>query len=516
MQFFDSTFWLFMVLIAGCSTGIADDPDRDTRPNVIILYADDMGYGDLACQNLDSKIPTPHLDRLASEGLRFTDGHSSSGICTPSRYALLTGRYHWRDFNNIVGPMGESVFDDGQFTLARMFKQVGYRTGCVGKWHLGWGWESVRKKEWTQKDSLVRENRRNYYFYPSEAYDWSLPIPDGPLDQGFDYYFGDGTINFPPYAWVENDRLLESPTWTMRHPQGMALEGNWEARPGPAVEGWDFFEVLPRITKKAKEYIVGQQDQKEPFFLYVPFSAPHAPIIPNEEFRGLSQAGPYGDFVHQTDWCVGEILKALEQIGESDNTIVIFTADNGPERYAYERIRKYDHHSAHPFRGLKRDVYEGGHHVPFLVKWPGKIKPNALSNQLIHQVDLLKTLAAIVDVTLPAGLAHDSHDFSEVWLGETSNLPIRPLAVHNTFQDKYGLRQGDWIYINSRDGYHSKPPDWVEDHFSYEPSDAEVLLFNLKDDIGQGKNLALEMPEKVQEMQALLTNIRSGETFIEQ
>jgi len=507
---------LLLALVCCCliTCKIGDDMDQSSRPNIIILYADDMGYGDLISQNPDSKIPTPNIDRLIEEGMRFTDGHSSSGICTPSRYALLTGRYHWRDFHNIVGPMGPSVFKQDQFTLPRMLRQNGYATGCVGKWHLGWDWEAIRKKDWTQQDSMELWNRIQK-FYPPQAYDWSLSIPAGPLEQGFDYYYGDGTINFPPYAWVENDRVLQEPTVSMTTPEGEALEGSWEARPGPALADWDFFDVLPTIAQKASEFVRKQGNSKKPFFLYVPFSSPHAPIIPNEEFRGKSGAGPYGDFVHQTDWCIGEILRALDEIGETKNTIVIFTADNGPERYAYDRIRNYEHHSAFPFRGLKRDIFEGGHHVPFIVKWPGHVKANSTNDQVIHQVDLLKTLAKITKADLPKGLAHDGYDFSEELMGPSSQNAIRSVTVHNTFEDKYALRAGDWLYINVPDGAHSRVPEWVDSHFNYSPAQTNVLLFNLIEDIGQRNNLSERMPEKVLEMERLLVKARSQETFIE-
>ena len=337
------------------------------KPNIIILYADDMGYGDLAIENPKSKIPTPNLDKLSKEGMRFTDGHSSSGICTPSRYALLTGRYHWRDFHGIVTGMGESVFKEKQYTMAQMLKENGYETACIGKWHLGWDWEAIRDKSWTQKDSLQLWGRY-FPYYPAQAYDWTKPIPDGPLDHGFDYYFGDGTINFPPYVFIENDQVTETPTVTMRTPKDVGVEADWEARPGPAVKDWDFYKVLPTMTEKAVAYIEKQKNAKKPFFLYMPFPSPHSPIIPNKEFQGKSGAGDYGDYVYQTDWSSGQILKALDAIGATENTIVIFTADNGPERYAYDRILKYDHHSSAPFRGLKRDIYEGGHHVPFVVR----------------------------------------------------------------------------------------------------------------------------------------------------
>ncbi|MBX2817571.1 MAG: arylsulfatase [Saprospiraceae bacterium] len=488
---------------------------RQERPNILILYADDLGYGDVSAQNALSKIQTPYIDKLIGDGLQFTDGHSSSGICTPSRYALLTGRYHWRDFHGIVGPMGAPAFQEGQFTLAHLLQREGYYTGCVGKWHLGWDWEAIRKPNWTAMDSMQLWNRW-MTFYPPEAYDWEKSVPGGPLERGFEYYYGDGTINFPPYAWVENDRVLEVPTETMTTPKGMALEGSWEARPGPALKDWDFFDVLPTITQKAVDFIEGQAQASRPFFLYVPFSSPHAPIIPNKEFQGTSEAGPYGDFVQQTDWSIGQILSALESIGEAENTLVIFTADNGPERYAYDRVQTFDHHSSSPFRGLKRDIYEGGHHVPFVVRWPSRIPAGTVSGQLISQVDILQTIASLLEIELPKGLQHDSHDMAEIWLEPEHEMDgSREAIVHNTFEGRYALRSGDWVYINHSTGYHSKPPEWAETHFGYPQDSSAVQLFNLDTDLSQHHNLADSLPERVEEMARVLADMRQKETFLE-
>ncbi len=506
-----TTFASLFLLLHSCQQ---QDHGEHLKPNIIILYADDMGFGDLACQNPNSKIPTPNLDRLASAGMRFTDGHSSSGICTPSRYALLTGRYHWRDFHGIVGPMGQPAFKENQYTLAQMLRESGYATACIGKWHLGWDWEAIRNTTWVAQDSMQLFGRTKYFF-PPEAYHWDRPIPGGPLDRGFDYYFGDGTINFPPYTWIENDRVVTVPTTTMRHPEGLALEGNWEARPGPAVENWDFFQVLPTLTEKAVAYISGRKGKEQPFFLYVPFNSPHAPIVPDSPFQGKTMAGAYGDFVFQTDWAVGRILEQLEAIGMTDQTIVIFTADNGPERYAYERIRNFDHQSYWPFRGLKRDVFEGGHHVPFIVRWPEKVKGGSLCKQVIHQCDLLKTLATLVGQKLPEGLAHDSHDFSDVWLNADSEIAVRKVTIHNTFQDKYAVRQDQWLYINSADGYHSKVPAWINEHFEYSSTGDTVALYNLQDDIGQRTNLASDFPLKLNELTNELVAAQAHETFVE-
>ncbi|WP_040756835.1 sulfatase family protein [Winogradskyella psychrotolerans] len=505
----------FYILMLVCLTACQQQTKPTAqvpKPNIIIFYADDMGYGDLAIQNPQSKIPTPNLDQLAREGLLMTDAHSSSGVCTPSRYALLSGRYHWRDFNDIVHAMGESVFKENQVTLPRILNTNGYHTAAIGKWHLGWNWEAIRKKEVTQKVK-AKHGKKEIEIWPAQAYDWDKSIPNGPLSIGFDTYFGDGTINFPPYTWIENDKATEAPTLTLQHPkEDFALEGNWELRPGPAVKDWDFYKILPTVTRKAVTFIKNQEQAKEPFFLYMAFPSPHAPIIPNEEFRGKSKAGPYGDFVFQTDDAVGQILDALKAINADENTIVIFTSDNGSEHYAYNRIKNYDHDSSHPFRGVKRDVYEGGHHVPFIVKWPNHIKPGAKSNQLFSQIDLLNTLASITNSELPKGLQHDSFNFSNVWLTNTDD-PVRETIVHNTWASKYAIRKGDWLYINNKDGYHTRIPKWFEEGQRFKTAKDTVQLFNLKDDIGQNTNLASQFPEKVKELAAALGNEQEKEMF---
>lgn len=325
-------------------------------PNIVIIYADDMGYGDLAAQNPDSKIPTPHLDRLAHEGVRFTDAHSSSGICTPSRFALLTGMYHWRKFHDIVNSFDGPVFED-ELTLPAMLRQQGYSTACIGKWHLGWDWEAIRVGERHTAQEVPRP----------DDFDWLRPVPGGPLSHGFDYYFGDDVPNFPPYAWIENDRLLTVPT-DMYAPDPAPEEGNHEGRPGPMTPGWKLDAVMPRLTERAVSWIADQKDAARPFFLYFPWTSPHAPIVPAPAFKGSTGAGPYGDFVHQSDWSAGQILQALDDHGFRENTLVIFTSDNGPEHYAYDRVRARGHRSMGSLRGLKRDIYEGGHRVPMVMR----------------------------------------------------------------------------------------------------------------------------------------------------
>lgn len=496
-------FALLAILISQMILSCSDR--KEMYPNIVIIYADDMGYGDLQCQNPNAKIPTPNLDRLASEGLRFTDAHSSSGICSPSRFALLTGTYHWRRQHDIVGAFGKPFFHDTDFTLPQMLKENGYTTACFGKWHLGWDWQFKNEPA-----AEVEQWGRKVKYYLPEDIDWTKPIAGGPLARGFDHYFGDGTINFPPYAWVENDRVLQAPTATMdiNDIGYIVKEGSWEFRPGPKEQNWNPYEVLPTLTRKTIEWI---KDRKsgEPFFLYFALPSPHAPIIPNDEFDGTSQAGAYGDFMVQTDWVAGQVLKAITEQGFDKNTIVIFSADNGPEAYAWERSEKYGHFSMGNFRGLKRDVWEGGHHVPFLIRWPGHIESGSVSDEVVSQVDVMATLAKIIDINLPVNAAPDSYDLSAILLGQSYQSPLREATVHNTYESKWGIRKGDWLYINSSSGGHRKMPDFFKELRGYTDFDTEGILFNMKNDPEQRINLYTQYPDKIQELEILLNEYRN-------
>ena len=357
-------------------------------PNIVILYADDLGFGDLGCYNVNSKIPTPHLDRLAQGGMKFTDGHSSSAICTPSRYALLTGRYHWRKFHSIAKQFGASKIDSERLTMPEMLQKMGYHTGVIGKWHLGWDWKAIRKPVSTDR------RVKNHF----DDFDWNKAIPGGPCAHGFDYYFGDAVINFPPYGWIENDRVVKAPDTMLDTKKWKKIkEGKWECRMGPACSDWDPYQNLPVTTQKGVTYIEEQAAKDQPYFLYFSYPSPHAPIIPNDQFDGTSEAGSYGDFIVETDDSVGQLLDAIERSGEAANTIVIFSSDNGPEHYAYNRD-EFNHWSSEPLRGLKRDLFEGGHRVPYIVRWPGKIPANSTSHQLVSQIDIMATLAAVPEL----------------------------------------------------------------------------------------------------------------------
>ncbi|MES2709462.1 MAG: arylsulfatase [Verrucomicrobiota bacterium] len=475
-------------------------------PNIVILYADDMGYGDLGANHPGSKIPTPHLDALAAQGMRFTDGHSSSGICTPSRYAMLTGRHHWRDFHGIVNTLGPTVFKKDQLTLPGMLREKGYTTTCIGKWHLGWNWEVIKLPGATEREAELQGKKIKVW--GPESFDWSRPVPDGPLDHGFDHYFGCTVINFPPYAWIEDNKIPVPPDTVLIRPAGEPKEGGWECRPGPARSDWDFTKVLPMLTRRSVEFVQSRKGQAQPFFLYMAFPSPHAPIIPNDEFDGKSQAGPFGDYVVQTDDACGRILTALREAGLEDSTIVIFSADNGPEFYAYARDQKYGHWSAAPFRGLKRDIYEGGHHVPLVIRWPGLTKPGTVTGALISQVDFMATFAALTGFNLPETAAGDSFNFLP-WLRGEVPTPPRDTIVHNTNKDDYALRHRDWLLIDGRSGYvRPAPRPWVEKHRQPADDAQPVELFNLKDDPGQRHNIAAENGGTVSEMRALLKKIR--------
>jgi arylsulfatase A len=503
---FPTILLLAVSIFVGCQSAPVDD-EAAKKPNILILYADDLGYGDLGSYNPESKIPTRHLDRLAEEGMRFTDGHSSSGICTPSRYAMLTGRYHWRDFHGIVNVFGESVFPSERLTLPEMLQAVGYQTAVIGKWHLGWDWDAVVKPG---AEPYVYGKRRNRSTWEPDAIDWSKPIPDGPLAHGFDYYFGDTVINFPPYTWIENDRVVEAPDIMMDTDLWKPIkEGNWECRPGPMVTGWDPYENIPTTVEKGVAKIHEMARADEPFFLYFSFPSPHAPIIPNDEFDGRSEAGPYGDFVVETDEACGRLLAALEDAGVADNTIVVFSADNGAEAYAYERDENFGHWSSEPLRGLKQDIYEGGHRVPFIVKWPGVTSAGSVSDALISQIDLMATVAAALGIDLSdAHAAEDSLNQLPV-LTSTINS-VRHTHVHNTWKNKYAIRHGEWLLIDWETGHtrNSNKKDRWEARRGYENDDLPFELYNIEEDLEQRHNLASRYPEKVAEMQALLAQIR--------
>ena len=488
---------------------------NDTSPpNVVIILADDLGYGDISCQNPDSRIRTTWIDRLAGEGVRFTDAHSASGVSSPSRYSLLTGRYHWRGHlkNGIISQWGDPAIEEGRMTIASMLRERGYATACIGKWHLGQVWpfrpglgqHDSSKTSWSNISMNGKEN------WGPDAFDWSMPIKEGPTTRGFDYYFGTGTINFPPYTWIENDRVLETPSVMLDLGDSKPPEGSWECRPGPAVPGWEITLVPGKLTEKAVAWINGRKGSEKPFFLYYALPSPHAPIIPEEQFRGSSQAGAYGDYVVQTDMAVGRVMEALRLNEFEKNTIIIFTSDNGPETYAYPRIKNYYHYSMGNWRGLKRDLWEGGNRVPFIVRYPGIIKPSSVSSQLICQTDILATIAAFTGSAIPYNAGEDSYDMSLAMTNDKLPGTIRESVVYHTINGNYAIRKGDWVLIEAPTGEVSKEPDWRKKENGYTEDTGEMALYDIGSDPGQKKNLITLYHQKAMELSSELDRIRNN------
>jgi len=509
-RYFYKEFMVLLILLSfssGCSNSVSKQDH--VLPNIVIIYADDMGYGDLACQNPGSKIPTPNLDSLAQQGMRFTDAHSTSGVCSPSRYSLLTGRYHWRGYlkTGIVNIWGDPAIESGRLTIASMLKDKDYLTACIGKWHLGWTWPF--NPGLGQNDTSVfgwhdTYSKNGSRIFNPEDFNWSKPIQGGPTSCGFDYYFGDGTINFPPYVWIENDRVLQIPDTLLNLGVEETAEGSWECRPGPMVSGWNIRSVPLKLTEKAVEWIEKQKNTRKPFFLYFALPSPHAPIIPAEQFSGKTEAGGYGDYMYQTDWMVGQVLDALYNNGFRKNTLVIFTSDNGPERYAYNRIRNYDHFSMGKWRGLKRDLWEGGHRVPFLIRYPGTVPAGKISDEVICQTDVMASIAALVGYDIPEKSAEDSYNMLDIFKGKKSMNRIRDASIHHSPRGDFAIRKGDWVLIDSKSGEVSKEPDWLKNQRGYVVDSTPIVLYNLVQNPEEKVNLYHDYPEKVKELKELL------------
>ncbi|MBM3855957.1 MAG: arylsulfatase, partial [Verrucomicrobia bacterium] len=379
------------------------------KPNIVVILADDLGYGDVQCYNPErGRIPTPHLDRLAAQGMRFTDGHSSSGVCSPSRYALLTGRYHWRTRlqNGIVGVFGEPLIAPDRLTIASLAQQRGYRTAAIGKWHLGWDWpippaQAALFRSVSKAAAAASEAHRAAW---REVF--AQMIPGGPTTRGFDLYFGTDVPNWPPYCFIENSRTLGIPSTLLPAP---LFQNHQASLQGPALEAWTFEPILPALRDRAVRFIAESASQAKPFLLYLPLTTPHTPLAVNAEWRGRSGLLPFADLVMETDAVVGRALAALEENRVTDNTLVLFTSDNGCAPYiGASELERMGHFPSGPLRGYKASMYEGGHRVPFIVRWPGVVRPGSVCDQLVHQADVIATLADILGSSLPANAGEDS------------------------------------------------------------------------------------------------------------
>ncbi len=490
---FRQTRRLFLIIPGLLVLGAVSFARAAERPNVLVILADDMGYGDPKCYCPESKIPTPSIDRLASEGMRFTDAHSPTAVCTPTRYSLLTGRYCWRtrQKKNVLTPYAMPLLDRDRTTLAEMFKEHGYATAAFGKWHLGLKWQRNDGKETPLDDKHV----------PDRVIDLGKPFLDGPCDHGFDTYFGVDVPNYPPYCFLENDRVY-GPV-----PDQFKPETN-VSTPGRGQQDWRFDRILPTLGKKATDYIRRHAAEKKdtPFFLYLPLTAPHIPIVPNRPFRGKTEATLYGDFVAEVDSLVGDVLTALDETDSAEKTIVIFTSDNGsPERNGHEGagplgscISDSGHHPNGPWRGRKGDIHEGGHRVPLVVRWPGNVRAASVSEELICLVDVYATLAAVLDHPLPRDAAEDSFNMLPVLLEKERPGPVRQSLILHSDQGMFAIRVGPWKLIRGQGTGSFFTKDQI-------PPDApQGQLYHLANDPAEQKNLYRQRPDVVERLSKTL------------
>ncbi len=481
-------FCRFALLIASVFTTVSASSAAEPKPNIVVIMADDLGYGDIACLNPAGKIATPHVDRLAQQGMVFTDAHTSSSVCTPTRYGLLTGRYNWRSplKRSVLWGYSPRLIEPDRLTLPGLLKQHGYRTACVGKWHLG--------MDWPLADGGIASSDKDGW-----KVDYTAPIANGPLSVGFDYFYGiSASLDMPPYIYIENDHTVGLPT----------VEKTW-IRKGPAEKDFEAIDVLPKITEKAVSFIDLQSQQGAgPWLLYVPLNAPHTPILPTAQWQGKSKLNRYGDFVMQVDDTVGRLLEALDRNGVADSTLVIFTSDNGCSPQAnFAELAKLGHNPSYVFRGHKADIFDGGHRVPFVVRWPGQVKAGSFTDQTVCLTDIFATAAAAVGVEYPDSAGEDSVSLMPVLLDATQQDPLHEAVVHHSINGSFAIRKGNWKLILC--------PDSGGWSFPRPGSPAAkklsgVQLFDLAQDIGEQTNLADANPKVVAELTALL------EKFVEQ
>jgi len=463
------------------------------KPNLIYIFADDMGYGDVSCLNENAQFKTVNLDRLAAQGMRCTDAHSSSAVCTPSRYSVMTGRYNWRSVlkSGVTGGYSRPILEPGRLTVASMLREEGYRTACVGKWHLGLGWQ-------------LRDGGPASTYQDEANVDFRRPLTDGPLNHGFDYFFGiSASLDMPPYVYIENDRSTSLPTRKSEF-----VEGKKYMRAGLIGDDFSADEVLPTITAKVETLIDDYAEGDDPFFIYFPLPAPHTPILPIPEFQGKSGTNEYGDFCLQVDDTVGRVMAALERNGLTDDTIVIFTADNGCSPQAnFEELARFGHNPSYVFRGHKADIYEGGHRIPFVIRWPGTVEADAASDQTFCLTDLTATMAEITGHVLPDDAAEDSVSNLPIWDGSATG-PVREATVHHSINGSFSIRKGNWkLEMCPGSGGWSHPRPGHDDVADLPP----IQLYDLSADIGERANIQDRHPDIVEELTSLLTDyVRNG------
>jgi len=503
-------------LLALVTLGAAGDP---RRPNIVVILADDLGYGDVGCYNPRSKIPTPNLDRLAKSGVRFTDAHSPSTVCTPSRYSLLTGRMAFRTgyrggvFTGVGGP---SLIEPGRLTLPGMLRDQGYATACVGKWHVGLTFQTADGTPVHQVKIPGDGTGAAKELARVRLTDFRRPLTDGPTHRGFDYFFGTACCPTTDwlYAYIENDRIPIPPTSLLdasklpKHPYAN------DCRRGLVAPGFEHDQVDLVFLEKSRAWLTAQvrRAPDQPFFLYHATQAAHLPSFAAPRFQGATTAGPHGDFIAELDFVVGELLATLEQLGVADNTLVVFSSDNGPETTAVVHMRaEQGHDPASPWRGMKRDDWEGGHRVPLIVRWPGRAAPG-VNDQTVCLTDLLATCAALTGVKLPRDAGEDSFSFLPALTGADDGRPRRAFTLHQTIKSDLAIRRGDWKYLDHRgsggNGY--EKGELVPFALPDTAPTAPGQLYDLRNDPGERRNLYFERPEIAKELKALLEETKAS------
>ncbi len=457
------------------------------RPNVIYILADDLGIGDVSCYNPKGKIITPNIDKLAKEGVKFTDAHTSSSVCTPTRYGIMTGRYNWRTTmkKGVLHGYDLPLIDPKRETVASFMKKQGYQTGIVGKWHLGWNWSGIEGGE--------------------KKVDFSKQVQNGPNSLGFNYSFCiPASLDMPPYAFVENGLCTTIPKDTCVGRKGIELY-----RAG--VEAPDFKpeNVLNKFTEKAIGFINENANKEQPFFLYFPLAAPHTPILPIGSFVGKSGVSPYGDFVLMVDDVVKQVVETLKSKGIFENTIIVFASDNGFSNSANLKAQlSQGHNPSIDFRGLKTDIYEGGHHVPFVVSWGNSTQKGKVSSQFICTTDLFRTLSELTKAPLNDQTAEDSFSFLSEVTDIKSTFPKRDAIIHHSSNGFFAIRKGNWkLIMCSHSGGNGFPKETSEEAKTMPP----IQLYDLSKDIAENNNVYDKNPEVVKELTELLTKyVKNG------
>ncbi len=469
-----------LAILTGCHTKTPE------KPNIIFILADDMGYGDVSALNKDSKIKTPYIDKMAENGVVFTNAHSSSSVSTPTRYGILTGRYNWRSTlkNGVLYGYDKALIRPDRATTASILGEQGYETACIGKWHLGWTWNNIEKGP--------------------DSVDFTRPITNGPTAIGFDYFYGiAASLDMPPYVYVENEMSTALPD-RITSGKGMQM---W--REGPTASDFEHRKTLSHLIDKAVAYINNRAGDK-PFYLYLPLPAPHTPILPDEQFQGKSGLNPYGDFVMEVDYMVGRIVETLKQNGMEDNTLLVFTADNGCSPAArIEELQEKGHYPSYIYRGHKADLYEGGHRIPCIVQWPARIKPHVV-DQTVCLTDFMATFAAITGYDLKDNEAEDSYNILPLLMKTSGQETIREATVHHSINGEFSLRRGDWklLFSPSSGGWSFPRPGRDTAIIRTLP---EIQLYNLKTDPEEVYNVYKENPGVVREFRDIMIRyIRDG------